>query len=197
MHTRHQDYSTRGGLAASSFLLVVAAALLAGCASSSPPASRVTHSITAVNQGCRLDREEHVSLGRIALSLLKPVVRLAGESDAAATLSMIDRVEVATYRLQTPGSCSGDGWVDDFGAEMSDAGWRRMMMERDGDESSWVFARGGENGELQGLYVIAVDRHELEVVRIEGRIDRLMAEAMADEPFAAGELIGLASPGSE
>jgi hypothetical protein len=164
----------------------VAAASSWGCASaSSPPAAHVSFAIESANADCRLDREEHLSLGRFKLSLLKPLVRLAGEHEAAAIVADIDRVEVASYRVRSSGTCNSDAWASVFWDDMAREGWWPMVVERDDDGSSWVFARGDEGSDLEGLYVVAMGVQELEVVRIEGRLDRMMARAMADEPFAA------------
>jgi len=35
---------------------------------------------------------------------------------------------------------------------------------------------------LDGLFVVTIDGGELEVVRVEGRIDRLIADAVAEDP---------------
>ena len=119
MFARHRPLTHRGGRAAPSLILIASVFMTWGCASSSPPAVEVSHAIESANRECRLEREERVSLGRFKLSLLKPLVMLVGESDAAAILSEIDRVEVANYRVLVPGSCHGDAWVAGFSDDLT------------------------------------------------------------------------------
>ncbi len=63
-----------------------------------------------------------------------------------------------------------------------------MVVERDGFDSSWVFGHGDKGGEVDGLLVVEFRGDELEIVRLDGSIDRLMAEAIAEEHSAAGRL---------
>jgi hypothetical protein len=64
-----------------------------------------------------------------------------------------------------------------------------MVVERSGAGGSWVFARGDAEGELAGLYVIDLDGGALELVRLEGRIDRLLADAIRVDPGSAAHLV--------
>ncbi len=63
-----------------------------------------------------------------------------------------------------------------------------MVVERDGLDSSWVFGHGEKGSDLDGLLVVEFGGNELEIVRLDGAIDRLMAEAVAEEP---GEVVRL------
>jgi hypothetical protein len=180
----------RSGPAA--ILLAAWAAVGGGCASSTAPrAAAVAAALEAADPGCDLSREEGLSLSRLELSALRALLRLAGdeEGEAAGILGSLERVEVASYRLDGGAACAAEPPIAAVAAELDRAGWWPMVVERDGVGGSWVFARGDAGGELAGLYVIALDGGALEVVRLEGRIDRLLAEAVRDDPATAARLV--------
>lgn len=162
----------------------------AGCGSTGAPgAAEVRASIEKANSECRLERESRISLGGLKLWGVKSLVRLAGESDGAETLSHIQRVEVVTYRMTSSSLCGDHTWLEPFRKEMAVWGWRPMAMERDDSDVTWVNARYDAQGDVEGLFVVTIDGNELEVVRVEGRIDRLIADAVAEDPREAAEIL--------
>ena len=172
------------GLAAPGFFLLWLAVALTGCTvSGAPESASVLEAIEIENPECRLERESRIALGGLKMSMVKALVRMAGESEGAEILSNIRRVEVVTYRVASPGMCPRPASLGTFAQEMTDQGWRLAMTARGQSDASWVFTRGDDaRDEIDGLYVIEIDDDELEVVRLEGRIDRLLAEALADDP---------------
>ena len=158
-----------------------------------PGAAEVRSSIEKANSECRLKRESRVSLGGLKLWGVKVLVRLAGESDGAETLSHIQRVEIVTFRMTSPSSCTDRAWLEPFRQEMAARGWRPMVMERDDSGTTWVHARYDTQGDVDGLFVVTIDGGELEVVRVEGRIDRLIADAVAEDPRESAEILARSS----
>lgn len=164
-----------------------------GCASSSAPkAAQVRAAYEEVSPGCRLEHEERLTLSGLKLAVVKRLVRLSNDEDAVGMLSNLRRVEVATYRVVTPEECAEVGALDRIKREMMSSGWRPMVIERDRLEASWVFSHSDAEEGLDGLFVVTIDAGELEVVRLEGRIDRLLADAVADDPDHASVIADLA-----
>ena len=64
-----------------------------------------------------------------------------------------------------------------------------MVTERDGADATWVYAHGDREGDLDGLFVVELSGTELEVVRLEGHIDRIMAEAVKTDSGAANDFV--------
>ncbi len=175
-----------GARTGSFFMLLTGIAVIAGCAATAPPLTAdVRTAIEKRNPGCRLERDSRVSLAGLKLALVKGLARASGESEGAEILSAIRRVEVETYRVATPSSCADASWMEGLAEGMVPLGWWPMAVERDGPDATWVFAHGGGEGDLDGLFVIDLGRAELEVVRLDGRIDRVMAEAVAEHPEEA------------
>jgi len=168
-------------------IALVLATAVVGCTSANAPgASRVQEAIEAANPGCGLERESRLALGGWKMAVVKALVRLSGDSEAAEVLPNILRVEAATYRVLTPALCARRSWTEILGEEMRDRGWRPMLVERGGSGSNWAFFHGGEKGEVDGLLVVGFGVDELEVVRIDGRIDRVLAERLAENAGTAG-----------
>jgi hypothetical protein len=64
-----------------------------------------------------------------------------------------------------------------------------MWMERDDSDATWVHARYDAQDDMDGLFVVTIDGGGLEVVHVEGRIDRLIADAVAEDPREAAEIL--------
>jgi hypothetical protein len=161
---------------------------LAGCGAP-PSVDQVTLEIRRWIPGARFEREEHVRLGRIKLGLVKGIVRMVdGEEDdeGRAFLREIDRVEVATYRVHDlPDTTGLEEKTPDFERRLARAGWSLTVKAQEDNSPSWLFTRSNGEGGLRNLLVVDLDDHELTVVRMDGRLDRAFAEAVAERPKEA------------
>ncbi len=172
---------------------LIAAAAAAACASTSatPSASRIARAVEVSAPGCRLELEEHIRLGRFTLALVRGVLRLAGEvdSDETALLHQIHRVEVASYRVH-PGPGNGlPRSLKELERVLAIDGMMPVVRERDSDEQTWVLARDDGRGGLSELVVVDLDDDALEVVRLEGHIDRLLAKAVEMDPDGMAAMV--------
>jgi hypothetical protein len=174
--------------------LLVSLVLIGGCAhGGGPRAAYIADVIEADLTHCHLDRESRIALGGISMFAVKALVELAGDSDEAQILADVKRVEQATYRVVDSESCPDLTQRAGFETELAQAGWQLVVTERDDREASWVFVREHEDGSVSGLYVVTLDPYELEVVRLEGRIDKILAEAIKEEPEKASEMVSAGS----
>ncbi len=171
--------------------LLLAASTLAGCRDA-PSAANIQWQIEHHLPGIRLERESHVRIPRAGMMLARKIVRWAGEEDEEdlRMLSHVKRVNVATYRvLESPGAETLEGPLR-FEDRLADSGWELMVRQREDDEHTWLFYRPGEAGAITHLYVVTLDDYELVVVDLAGRIDRIVAEALAEEPGELVEIFG-------
>jgi hypothetical protein len=167
-------------------VLVLAGACAHG---GSPPTASVAESVVAHQPLCDLERQEHLSLGGLKLSAVKALIKLADEDEAAKILAGIKRVEMATYAVSGPEPCMDPSSLGPIETALHQQGWSLTVREQDEGDSTWVFMREDDNGSIDGLYVITFDRREMEIVRLEGRIDEMLAEAIAETPSKAGEIV--------
>jgi hypothetical protein len=155
------------------------------------PSCRTVHA--AIEQqlpGVVFERESHIRLGRIALAFVKPIARWAldNDDDARTYLSAIKKVDVATYRVAGLPRAPSTSAISGLERRLLEDGWTKMLRERDDEDNTWIFLRQRKDGSIRALLVIDLDASELSIVGVEGRIDDILAEAIADEP---GELSGL------
>ena len=177
-------------LAACLLLLPLIAATPAEAGGGMPSCRAVHAEIEQQLPGVELERESHIRLGRIALAFVKPIARWAlDEDDEVRTyLSAIKKVDVATYRVVDLPEAPTTSVIPGLESRMLENGWTKMLRERDEEDNTWVFLRQRKDGSIRGLLVIDLDATELSIVGVEGRIDDILAEAIANEP---GEFSGL------
>lgn len=159
--------------------------LLAGCGGS-PTVSEVRWELERRFPEARFEPEEHVHLGRFTMGLLHGVVRLAAhdedDREGAAIFRQINAVDVASYKVHNLPSLNGLAADPRFDRELQRHGWSLLVRTHEENESTWVYVRGGEDGVLNNLFVVSLERNELTLVRVDGRLDRMVAMAMAEHP---------------
>jgi hypothetical protein len=166
-----------------SFLAVLSLASLGvGCAGA-PSTERVSWEIQNRFPEARFEREEHFHLGRVSMSLLRGVVRMApGKVDGQAFLNQIRRIEVSSYKVSSLPDLDSLQGETRFESRLAQAGWSMAVRTRDEGERTWMFVRGGKDGGLRGLFIVTLEQSELTLVSIDGRLDQALAEAIAARP---------------
>lgn len=160
--------------------------LLAGCGGS-PTVSEVRWELEHRFPEARFEPEEHVHLGRFTMGLLHGVVRMAAHYDeddreGVEMLSHIHAVDVASYKVHNLPSLDGLAADPHFDRELRKHGWSQLVRTHEENESTWVYVRGTENGILDSLFVVSLEKNELTLVRVDGRLDKMIAMAMAEHP---------------
>ncbi|MFL6232982.1 MAG: DUF4252 domain-containing protein [Thermoanaerobaculia bacterium] len=160
------------------------ASLLAGCGGS-PTVSEVRWELQRRFPEARFEPEEHVHLGRFTMGLLHGVVRLAAhdedDREGVAMFRQINAVDVASYKVHNLPSLDGLAADPRFDRELRRQGWSQLVRTHEADESTWVYVRG-TGDTLDNLFVVSLEKDELTLVRVDGRLDRIIAMAMAEHP---------------
>lgn len=159
--------------------------LFAGCAGT-PSVEQVRGEIQRWFPEARFEREEHVHLGRISLGLLRGLVRMVpGKVEGQELMSQVRSIEVATYRVRHLPDLDRIQGETRFGDHLARDGWSVAVRTREADSRSWVFVRSDQAGALRNLFVVDLEDDELTLVRVDGRLDRALAEAIAERPREA------------
>jgi hypothetical protein len=170
-------------------LIVVAATAAPGCATART-ASQVADNFVASSPGCAFERESRLVLGRASMAVVRGLAGLAGDDLDEQTreiLRGVRRVEVVTYSVAP--ECDFRDTSPALPVRLTEQGWQPVISTADGPgESSWVLTRQRANGGTSGMLVVALDHHELEVVRLDGDIDRVLVAATADDPSTVRQL---------
>ncbi|MFY9825776.1 MAG: DUF4252 domain-containing protein [Thermoanaerobaculia bacterium] len=179
-----------------SLLIVLAfAALSTGCAGG-PSVDTVRWEIERRIPEARFEPETHIHLGRISMGLIHGILRMVPDKDvdeARQIVNEVHGVEVATYKVK---SLPDLGRLDrleketGFERDLARAGWTVAVRTREADERTWVFLHNTEDGGLSNLFVVSLDKGELTLVRVDGRLDRAFAAAVAEHPQKMAKQIG-------
>jgi hypothetical protein len=156
--------------------------VVAGCGGS-PSVEQVRWELQRRFPEARFEREEHIRLGRISMGLIRGLVRMVpGKVDGQEFLSAVHRIDVATYRVSSLPDIDRLQGETRFADQLAKAGWTTVVRTRENDERAWVYVRSDDAGVMRSLFVVALEADELTLVRLDGRIDEALMEAIARDP---------------
>jgi hypothetical protein len=167
------------GLAA----VLVAATMTTAC-KQSPGVGTVRAGIEQQIPGAEFEREFHMKLGRMSMGLAKKIARFGfdEEDEELDMLRAVKRVDIGTYRVIALPPIDELELPPGLVRQLSTAGWEVLLREQSEGERTWVFVHAGDKGTLTSVYVVVLDKVELTMVAVEGRLDELIASAIADDP---------------
>jgi hypothetical protein len=164
------------------------AALLSGCGGT-PSVEEVSREIRHRFPEARFERQEHVRLGRFSMAFVRGLVRLGArdekEEEGLRIVNAIHSVDVETYKVH---ALNLDRLTGDttFEHQLARAGWSTMVRTREGNgDRTWVFTHADSRGSLSNLFVVSLEKDELTLVRVDGRLDQAIAAALAEHPRSA------------
>ena len=165
--------------------------LMVGC-KQSPTAEQVRLELELQLPGAKFERESHVHLGRLSMGAVKQLLRLTLPKDSSERqiFASLERVDVATYRVVSLPEQPARAPVSVLQRRLEQAGWTVAVQEQELDERTWVIYREDEKGSIRSLCVVSLDPEELEVVSVDGRLDELLAQAIADDPGGFVQSLG-------
>ena len=172
-------------------VLLLPAALVAG-SNKMPSAQSICDEIEHEIPGARFERESHIRLGRVAMFFARPIARWAIDEDEEVRdwLSSIRRVDIATYRVVDWPAAQDSAAFRRIEDRLTHSGWQKLVRTRENDENTWVFYRYRDDGSITGILVVELDDYELSIVGVEGRLDEILADAIAEEPGEFSSLFG-------
>jgi len=145
-----------------------------------PDLDRIRKDIEKQIPGATFDREIALSLGPVALTLVRGALSLSPDArQAGGYVRDVRSVEVAVYTARNLPA--------DFDVRLPDAlrrlveknGWEVAVKTRDGGEAVWILCKE-DGGAIDGIYVVALDEDELVLVRANGRIDEIFKKAIRE-----------------
>jgi hypothetical protein len=165
--------------------LLFLSSLLAGCGGS-PTVQQVRWELQRRFPEARFEPEEHVHLGRISMGLVHGFVNLAAsdedDREGRDFVRQIHGVDFASYKVRNLPDLNSLTSDTRFESQLKQNGWSLMVRTREEGESTWVYVRATPDGAVRNLFVVSLERDELTLVRVDGRLDRALAAAMAQNP---------------
>lgn len=130
-----------------------------------------------------------LSFGPVAMVLARAVTGVIPDArEARPYLRDVSRLQVAVYQLEgTPES--EDIRTPDALQHLLDKGWEMAVRVRDEGELVWVLYRI-EKESVREMFVVALSDDELVLVKVRGRLERIMAAALHDASNGEGFLHG-------
>lgn len=163
---------------------------LVACKGESPSPEIVRSHIERELPGAEFKKDTRIRLGRITFGLAKGVFKLVEPDDLGMSkaISNVKKVDIAIYEVVSLPEISTLELPADFERNLERYGWYPMVRTREDDSRVWVYYREDDAGSIRNLYVVELDEAELVVIDLGGRLDRVMAELIADDPdgFIAG-----------
>lgn len=150
--------------------------LLSGCITN-PDLEDVPGIFSQEFKPAKLETKVKLELGPSLLSLAKFGVNLT-DSEARGYLSDIRKIELEVYEVS--GLPSLNKVWEKVTRRMAQEGWQIMVKSRDKNEISLIFYRLKKKGK-GWLYLINLDQTELVLVKIEGKLERLIEKALQKE----------------
>ena len=165
-------------------VLLSLASVLAGCGGS-PSVEQVRWELQRRFPEARFVPDEHVHLGRLSMGLVHGFLRLASREDhdqGIEIASQIQAVNFASFKVHALPDLDRLAGDTRFERQLGDNGWSLMVRTREKAERTWVYVRSDPEGRLRNLFVVSLEGEELTLVRVDGRLDRMFALAMAEHP---------------
>ncbi|MEJ2580053.1 MAG: DUF4252 domain-containing protein [Acidobacteriota bacterium] len=169
-------------------IIVLAAAIIldgtAFAGGRAPSAAQIRRAVEMSSEGCQLKVEESIRLGRFKMWAARQIVAVSGvvEPEVREILRTVRKLEVVTYRSKGESECRLPAALPDV---LASAGWSRVMTEGSEGEETLVYQHASDSGRLDGLLVAEMSGNELEIVKVHGKIDRLMEMAVDTDDFVA------------
>lgn len=121
--------------------------------------------------GTEYSREFGMTLGRIGLTVAR--LALDENDEEQALLRGLTKVQVGVYQVESRQQDPGDLEL----GRISMANWEPMMSVHEGDEDVQVLLKRKE-GEVREMLVVVSENDELTIVRMKGRLDEMLEEAV-------------------
>jgi hypothetical protein len=153
-------------------LLLAAALSSAACITFRGP-EQIRREISGIS-GVEFDREMGFTVRRSGMWLVRTGMRIAGEDEAS--LRGVRSIQVGIYQVRDPEN-GLHARVPIEARSFSD--WDAVVRVHEDDEDVLVMVREHE-GSVRNMLVVVSDEEELVLVRMKGRLDGILEEAMAE-----------------
>lgn len=155
-----------------SLLLLVPSLLTLGCIRAHGP-ERLRHEL-AYEAGVELHREMGITVTRSGMWIARMVMKHSDDDDEIPSLQGVRRVEVGIYEVT--GLRDGVESPRRIGMNAFE-GWSPLVRIHEAGEEVLVFTREQDES-IRGLLVVVAEPDEWVVVRLKGKLDRIMEDAI-------------------
>jgi hypothetical protein len=161
-----------------------------------PELSTIQREIERQLPGSKFEKEVRLGLGPLSLGLARFVTGFIPADvspearEAHAYLQDVRRVQLALYRTIELPALQTVRLPEPLRRRIREQGWHVAVKRQETDELIWVLTRV-ELGIVRDVYVVLLDRKQLALVRVEGRMDQLLAKALENRADELPQMLGL------
>lgn len=161
--------------------LVAVITLFSGCFSlSARELAEVRRELETQIPEARFEKEIELSLGKTAMGTMKCLCLLIPDTrEARKYLKDISGVSVAVYEVESLPPLNEVELPKRLKRLLADKGWDVLVKAREEDQIVWILYQEHRRS-IRNLCVLALERDELVLVRLRGRLDRLFAQALEE-----------------
>lgn len=118
-----------------------------------------------------------LSFGPVTMVLARTITRFIPEASEARTyLRDVSKVQVAVYEVE--GTPQGSTLETPLRLQdLIDDGWEMAVRVREQNETVWLLYRIDDES-VREVFVVSLSDEELVLVKVKGRLERLLAEAL-------------------
>ena len=136
--------------------------------------------------GASFDRKIELTLGPVSLLFARLVVRVVpAAEEARAYLRDVSRIEVAVYNAEEMPETMNVSTPKRLKKLINEEGWEMAVKIRDEDEMLWLLYHI-DGDTIKELYVVVLNEEELVLVKIRGKLERLVAHALSEPGTMTG-----------
>lgn len=161
-----------------------------------PELSQIQGEIERQLPGSQFEKDVRLSLGPLSLGLVRFLTGIVPEGmapeaqEAHEYLQEVRRVQIALYRTLALPPLHEMHLPLPLKQRIQDEGWHLAVKKQKPSELIWVLTRE-ERGIVRDIYVILLDTKQLALVRVEGRMNQLLAKAVEHRADELPQMLGL------
>jgi len=172
-------------------IITLTAYLLTGCVFVSSDFRHTKNLILDELGPADVNTEVQLQIGPGIISLGSFVVSFTDARDEALKyLRDIRNVQVGVYNLHNVDSKRPVKIPDKISKKLARKGYEPLVKVKERDDAVWVMTKM-KGKRIESLYVIALDRSELVLVEVQGRLERLIEKAIREHGFRKGEFMNI------
>lgn len=165
--------------------------LLSGCAGVSSDLEHTRDMIAEETGMALIDTETQWRCGAGTLFLGRLAARLAGaDREAVSYMKDVKGIQIGVYILEDEGGDRSPVDLRDIRKRLARRGYGLLVSAKSPDETALVMTKIRGN-RLKALYVIALEHGELTIVKVSGRLERLIEKAIREGGFGRDEFMAL------
>ncbi len=173
------------------FMICLSVCFLPGCVFISSDFQHTKDLILEEFDRVDVKTEVQIQIGSGLISLGSLVVSFTDARDEALKyLKDIRNVQVGVYKLRQIDRKHPVKIPDKISKKLERKGYEPMVKVKERGSAVWVMTKM-RGKRLQSLYVISLDRSELVLVEVQGRLERLIEKAIREHGFRKGEFMNI------